>query len=134
MENCMENRKENHRTYLGSERVNTIVSLSQLFSALYLPLFCTRCAGKCWQNKSCKDDNAFLSNGNGYKRNASITCTVASISSISGVTSTHIRSFGVCTRSIYVTRVISFTLVNIWKIINIKKKCCYWKTFAEHKL
>ena len=118
----MENRKENHRTDLGSETVNKIVSLSPLSSALYLPLFCTRCAGKCWQNKSCKDDTAFLSNENSYKRNASSTCTIASISSVSGVTSTNIRSFGVCTRSIYVTRAISVTLVNIWKIINIKKK------------
>ena len=123
----MENRKENHRTDLGSERVNTIVSLSQLFSALYLPLFCTRCAGKCWQNKSCKDDNAFLSNGNGYKRNASITCTVASISNITGVTSTNIRSIGVRAGSIYVTRVISFTLVNIWKIIKIIIIINNWK-------
>ena len=108
--------KENHRTDLGSERVNTIVSLSPLFSELYLPLFCTRCAGKCWQNMSCKDDTAFLSNGNSYKRNASSTCTIASISSISGVTSTNIRSFGVCACGICVTRVISFTLVNICKI------------------
>ena len=57
--------------------------------------------------------------GNGYKRNASSTCTVASISNITGVTSTNIRSIGVRAGSIYVTRVISFTLVNIWKIIKI---------------
>ena len=72
-----------------------------------------------WQNKSCNDDSAFLSNGNGYKRNASNTCAVASISSISGVTSTNEQSFGVHADSIHVTRVISFTLVNIWETIYI---------------
>ena len=64
----------------------------------------------CW---SCNDDSAFLSNGNGYKRKASNTCAAASISSIPGVTSTDVRSFGVRADSIHVTRVISFTLVNI---------------------
>ena len=123
----MENRKENHRIDLGSERVNTIVLLSPLSSALYLPIFCTRCTGKCWQNKSCKDDTAFFSNGNGYKRNASSTCTVASISNITGVTSTNIRSIGVRAGSIYVTKVISFTLVNIWKIIKIIIIINNWK-------
>ena len=58
-------------------------------------------------------DSAFLSDGNGFKRNVSSTCAVASISIISGVTSTNIRSFGVHACSIHVTRVISFTLVNI---------------------
>ena len=72
------------------------------------------------ENKSRKYDSAFLSDGNGFKRNASITCAVASISSISGVTSTNIQSFGVRACSIYVARVISFTLVNICKMINIK--------------
>ena len=73
----------------------------------------------CWQNKSCNDDSAFLSDGNGYRRNASNTCAVASISSISGVTSTNVQSFGVRADSIHVTRVISFTLVNIWETIYI---------------
>ena len=63
--------------------------------------------------KFSRDDSAFLSNGNGYKRNLSSTFAVASIFSISGVTSTNIRSFGVHACSIHVTRVISFTLVNI---------------------
>ena len=71
-----------------------------------------------WLNKSCNDDSAFLSDENGYKRNASNTCAVASISSISGVTSTNVQSFGVRADSIHVTRVISFTLVNIWKTID----------------
>ena len=73
----------------------------------------------CWQNKSCNDDSAFLSDGNGYRRNASNTCAVVSISSISGVTSTDVQSFGVRADSIHVTRVISFTLVNIWETICI---------------
>ena len=74
------------------------------------------------ENKSRKYDSAFLSDGNGFKRNASSTCAVASISSISGVTRTNIRSFGVHACGIHVTRVISFTLVNICKMINIKEK------------
>ena len=49
------------------------------------------------------------------------TFAVLSISSISRVAFTIIGSVGVHTCSIYVTRVISFTLVNICKIINIKK-------------
>ena len=72
-------------------------------------------------NKSHKYDSAFFSDGNGFKRNTPGTCAVASISSISGVTSTNIRSFGVHAYRIHVTRVISFTLVNICKMINIKK-------------
>ena len=64
----------------------------------------------------------FYSGGNGFNRNASNTCAVASISSISGVTRTNIRSFGVHACGIHVTRVISFTLVNICKMINIKEK------------
>ena len=64
---------------------------------------------------------------NGYKRNASGTCAVASISNISGVTSTNIRSFGVFACSIYVTRVISFTLVNICKVIKIIIIIDNWK-------
>ena len=74
-----------------------------------------------------KDDNAFLSNMNGYKRKASSTCAVASISNISGVTSTNIRSFDVRACSIHVTRVISFTLVNICKIIKIIITINNWK-------
>ena len=70
------------------------------------------------ENNSRKYNSAFLSDGNGYKRNASNTCAVASISSISGVTSTNVQSFGVHADSIHVTRVISFTLVNIWKTID----------------
>ena len=64
---------------------------------------------------------------NGYKRNASSTCAVASISNISGVTSTNIRSFDVGACSIHVTRVISFTLVNICKIIKIIITINNWK-------
>ena len=90
------------------------------------------------ENKSRKYDSAFLSDGDGFKRNATITCAVASISSISWVTSTNIQSFGVRACSIHVARVISFTLVNICKIINIKndtlKKKCDWEEVAEHKL
>ena len=74
--------------------LNTIVSLSPLSSGLYSSLFYTRYASK-----------TSLTNWNGYKRNASSTCTVPSISSISGVTSTNIRSFGVRGGSIHVTRV-----------------------------
>ena len=70
------------------------------------------------ENNSRKYNSAFLSDGNGYKRNASNTCAVASISSISGVTSTNVQSFGVHADSIHVTRVISFTLVDIWKTID----------------
>ena len=95
---------------------NTIVSLSTLSSGLSTLISFSYKV--CWWNKSCNDDSAFLSNGNGYKRNASNTCTVASISSIPGVTSTNVRSFGVRADSIHVTRVISFTLVNIWKTID----------------
>ena len=91
----------------------TIVFSTILISFLY---------NVCWSNKSCKDDSAFLSIGNVYKRNPSSSCTVASISNITGVTSTNIRSFGVRAGSIYVTRVISFTLVDICKIIKIKIK------------
>ena len=90
------------------------------------------------ENKSRIYDSAFLSDGNGFKRNASITCAVASISSISWVTSTNIQSFGVRACRIYVARVISFTLVNICKMINIKKiryfKKCNWEEVAEYKL
>ena len=71
---------------------------------------------------------------NGYKRNASSTCAVASISNISGVTSTNIRSFDVRACSIHVTRVISFTLVNICKIIKIIITSIIGKKVAEHKL
>ena len=53
-----------------------------------------------------------------YERKASSTCAVVSISSISGVTSTNVRSVGVRAGSIHVTRVISFTLVNIWETID----------------
>ena len=61
------------------------------------------------------------------------TCAVCSVSSISSVTLTYMWSKGVHACSIHVTRVISFTLVNICKIINIKKNC-NWKKVAEHKL
>ena len=64
---------------------------------------------------------------NGYKRNASSTCAVASISNISGVTSTNIRSFDVRACSIHVTRVISFTLVNICRIIKLIITINNWK-------
>ena len=70
------------------------MSLSPLSSGLYSSLFYTRYAGK-----------TSLANWNGFKRNASSTCAVPSISSISGVTSTNIRSFGVRGGSIHVTRV-----------------------------
>ena len=69
---------------------------------------------------------------NSYKRNVSSTCAVASISNISGVTNTNIRSFGVRAGSVYVTRVISFTLVNICKIIKIIITM-NWEKIAEHK-
>ena len=62
------------------------------------------------------------------------TCAVLSISSISSVTLTYMWSKGVHACSIHVTRVISFTLVNICKIINIKKKNCNWEKVAEQIL
>ena len=61
------------------------------------------------------------------------TCAVCFVSSISSVTLTYMWSKGVHACSIHVTRVISFTLVNICKIINIKKNCT-WRKVAEHKL
>ena len=70
------------------------MSLSPLSSGLYSSLFYTRYSGK-----TC------LADWNGYRRNASSTCAVPSISSISGVTTTNIRSFGVRAGSIHVTRV-----------------------------
>ena len=88
----------------------------------------------CWSNKSCKDGSTFLSNMNGYKRNASGTCAVTSISNISGVASTNIRSFGVFACSIYVTRVISFTLVDICKIIKIIITINNWKKLPSISL
>ena len=51
-----------------------------------------------------------------------LTCAVSSISSISSMTLTYMWSKGVHACSIHVTRAISFALVNICKIINIKKK------------
>ena len=50
-----------------------------------------------------------------------LTCAVSSISSISSMTLTYMWSKGVHACSIHVTRAISFALVNICKIINIKK-------------
>ena len=63
------------------------------------------------------------------------TCAVCSVSSISSMTLAYMWSKGVHACSIHVTRVISFTLVNICKI-NIKtwKKNCNWRKVAEDKL
>ena len=60
------------------------------------------------------------------------TCAVLSISSISSVTLTYMWSKGVRACSIHVTRVTSFTLVNICKIISIKK--INWEKFARISL
>ena len=86
--------RQSRELLMRYERVDTIVSLSPLSSGLNSSLFYTRYASK-----------TNLANWNGYKRNASSTCAVPSISSISGVTSTNIRSFGVRAGSIHVTRV-----------------------------
>ena len=96
---------------------NTIVSLSTLSSGQHSSLFYTMYAGK--TSLATMIVLFFISDGNSYWRNASNTCAVASISSISGVTSTDVQSFGVRADSIHVTRVISFTLVNIWETIYI---------------
>ena len=61
------------------------------------------------------------------------TCAVSSISSISSMTLTYMWSKGVHACSIHVTRAISFALVNICKIINIKK-VVIGKKVAEHNL
>ena len=65
------------------------------------------------------------------KEEMKFTYAVFSISSISSVTLTYMWSKGVHACSIHVTRVISFTLVNICKIIN-KKKYYWWKV-TGHK-
>ena len=61
------------------------------------------------------------------------TCAVSSISSISSMTLTYMWSKGIHACSIHVTKAISFALVNICKIINIKK-VVIGKKVAEHNL
>ena len=56
-----------------------------------------------------------------YSEEIRFTCAVSSISSISSMTLTYMWSKDVHACSIHVTRVISFALVNICKIIDIKK-------------
>ena len=50
------------------------------------------------------------------------TCTITSVPSISRVAFTYMWSNGICATSIHMTRVISFTFVNIWEIKDERKR------------
>ena len=61
------------------------------------------------------------------------TCAILSISSISRLTIAYIRSIGVGAVCILMTRVVSFTLVNVYEITDEKMGLQNYAKIAVHK-
>ena len=60
-----------------------------------------------------------------FRKAIKFTCTITSVPSISRVAFTYMWSNGICATSIHMTRVISFTFVNIWEIKDERKTSHY---------
>ena len=61
------------------------------------------------------------------------TCAILSISSISGLTNAYMWSIGVGAVCILMTRLVSFTLVNVYEITDEKMGFQHYAEIAVHK-